>query len=86
MSQAALKTRPVDRPVTLPQLAEMLGVHRQRIYLMRQKGLFKAVRLMGGLVVMPDEVNRVLGSATSVDSPKGSRVLFNLNDTLDERI
>lgn len=83
MSQAASKSRAkITKPVTIPQLAELLGVRKHKLYLMRLRGLIHAERLQGGMVIMPDEANRVINSATEVASPEGTRTLFALEDRI----
>lgn len=75
MSQAAKKPR-VTEPLTIPAFADILGIHRQRIYILIQRGLIKAARVPGGMLIMPDEANRVLGSVMFAKSRKGQRMFL----------
>ena len=81
MSAAQRKPlRPLERvetPLSIGSLAARLGVPRQRIYTLVQKGQIRAISMSGGLVISPDEANRVLDAAIRIDTPKGrNRLVF----------
>jgi hypothetical protein len=68
----------VTQPLSIGGLAARLGVPRQRVYLLVERGQIRAVPMAGGLVITPDEANRVLEAAIRVDTNDGrSRVVFN---------
>lgn len=82
MPAAQLKSpAPLGRPTTplsIGGLAARLGVPRQRIYTLVERGQIKAVPMSGGLVITPDEAARVIEAAIRVDTNDGrSRVVFN---------
>lgn len=81
MSMAVLKPAPNERittPMSIGGLAARLGVPRQRVYTMVEKGQIRAVPMAGGLVIAPAEANRVIDAAIRVDTRDGrSRIVFN---------
>jgi hypothetical protein len=81
MSMAMQKPAPNERtiqPLSIGGLAARLGVPRQRIYTLVEKGQIKAVPMSGGLVIGVDEANRVIDAAIRVDTRDGrSRIVFN---------
>lgn len=66
----------VTEPLTVPALAAMLGIHRQRLYILIQRGLITVMRVPGGMLVMPEEANRLLGSVMFAKSPRGQRMFI----------
>ena len=67
----------VNTPLSIGGLAARLGVPRQRIYVLVEKGQIKATPMSGGLVISVEEANRVLDAAIRVDTNDGrSRVVF----------
>jgi excisionase family DNA binding protein len=76
--KAAPPPERVDKPISVGGLAVRLGVPRQRIYTLIEKGQIRALPMSGGLVVSSDEANRVIDAAIRVDTNDGrSRVVFN---------
>ena len=68
----------VTTSLSIGGLAARIGVPRQRIYTLVEKGQIRAVPMSGGLVITPDEANRVMEAALRVDTNDGrSRVVFN---------
>lgn len=55
------------KPMSVGTLAAALGVSRQRVYTLIKQGKIHTVQMAGGSVVMPNEVDRVMASATWVD-------------------
>jgi excisionase family DNA binding protein len=75
--QSSLLRERVETPLSVGSLAARLGVPRQRIYTLVQRGQIRAVSMSGGLVISPDEANRVLEAAIRIDTPKGrNRLVF----------
>jgi excisionase family DNA binding protein len=76
-----LKSAPNERvtaPLSIGGLAARLGVPRQRIYALVDKKQIRAVPMAGGLVITPEEANRVIEAAIRVDTRDGrSRLVFN---------
>ena len=69
---------PVTHPVSIGGLADHLGVPRQRVYNLLKRGHLRAEQMAGGLVVQPEEANRILDAAIRVDTRKGrNRLVFN---------
>jgi hypothetical protein len=69
---------PVTHPVSIGGLADHLGVPRQRVYNLLKRGHLHAEQMAGGLVVQPEEANRILDAAIRVDTRKGrNRLVFN---------
>jgi hypothetical protein len=73
---------PTAVPMSVSSLAEKVGVSRQRIYVLVKQGRIAAVPMAGGFVIMPNEVNRVIGSVTRVKLKDGQpdRVCFDLEE------
>jgi excisionase family DNA binding protein len=72
---------PVELPaeaVSITTLARMLGVSRQYVYDLVEKGQIKAVTLTGGRAIEPEEAKRVLESAVKVRTGSGIKVRFKL--------
>lgn len=68
---------PITKPISIGGLAAHIGVPRQRIYTLVQRGLIKAAPLSGGLVIAAPEAQRVVDSAIRVDTNTGrSRIVF----------
>ena len=68
----------ITQALSIGGLAARLGVPRQRIYALVEKGQIRAVPMSGGLVITPDEAARVIDAAIRVDTNDGrSRVVFN---------
>jgi excisionase family DNA binding protein len=68
----------VTQPLSIGGLAARLGVPRQRIYALVDKKQIRAVPMAGGLVITPEEANRVIEAAIRVDTRDGrSRLVFN---------
>ena len=68
----------VTEPLSIGGLAARLGVPRQRIYTMAEKGQIRAVQMAGGLVIPVEEANRVIEAAIRVDTRDGRyRLVFN---------
>ena len=68
----------VNSPLSIGGLAARLGVPRQRIYALVDKKQIRATPMAGGLVITPDEANRVIEAAIRVDTRDGrSRLVFN---------
>ena len=71
-------TAPITHPLSIGGLADHLGVPRQRVYNLLKRGQLRAEQMAGGLVVQPDEANRILDAAIRVDTRKGrNRLVFN---------
>ena len=71
-------TERITQPVSIGGLAARLGVPRQRIYTLVERGQIRAAPMSGGLVIGVDEANRVIEAAIRVDTNDGrSRVVFN---------
>ena len=66
----------VDHPMSLGALAQRIGVPRQRVYDLVKTGKVRAEHISGTMVVQPREVARVLDAVKTVDTPKGSRLVF----------
>jgi hypothetical protein len=76
MPAAAVHNR-VERPLSIGGLATRLGVPRQRIYNLVNRGKIKAEPMSGGLVIQPDEAKRVIDAAVRIDTKKGrGRLVF----------
>ena len=74
----ALSLERVTKPVSIGGLAAHLGVPRQRVYVLVKQGQIRAVPMSGGLVITPEEANRVIEAAIRVDTRDGrSRLVFN---------
>lgn len=68
----------VSQPLSIGGLAARLGVPRQRVYALVEKGQIKAVPMSGGKVISVEEANRVIEAAIRVDTRDGrSRLVFN---------
>jgi hypothetical protein len=68
---------PERQAYSVAALAKIAGVPRGRMYEMAATGKIKVLRTSGGLVVMRDEVERVLKSMTKVKDVKGhTRIVF----------
>ena len=63
----------VEKPLSIAGLAMRLGITRQRVYNMIYRGVVKAEKMQGGLVITPAEAERVLDAAIHIDTGKGSR-------------
>jgi excisionase family DNA binding protein len=73
-----MSVEPIVKPLSIGGLAARLGVPRQRIYAMTQKGQIRAVQMAGGLVVSVEEAQRVLDAAIRIETPTGrNRLVFN---------
>jgi hypothetical protein len=66
-----------DHALSIGGLAQRLGVPRQRVYDLVKSGKVKAETISGAKVISPREAARVLDAATVVDTPMGSRLVFN---------
>ena len=76
-SKSSSPTERVETSLSIGSLAARLGVPRQRIYTLVQKGQIRAISMSGGLVISPDEANRVIDAAIRIDTPKGrNRLVF----------
>jgi excisionase family DNA binding protein len=75
--EASSPTERVETSLSIGSLAARLGVPRQRIYTLVQKGQIRAISMSGGLVISPDEANRVIDAAIRIDTPRGrGRLVF----------
>jgi hypothetical protein len=72
----AIVAAPITQPISIGGLAERLGVPRQRIYNMVGHGRIKTELRAGTQVINPKEANRVLDAAVTIDTPTGSRLVF----------
>jgi excisionase family DNA binding protein len=74
-------TLPIELPaeaVSITTLARLLGVSRQYVYDLVEKGAIRTVMLTGGRAVEPEEARRVLESAVKVRTRGGVKVRFKL--------
>lgn len=71
--------RATNGPMSVGTLAEILGVSRQRVYTLVKQGKIRTVQMVGGSVVLPDEVERVLASATKVNVKGAERLRFDFS-------
>ena len=65
-----------ERPISIGGLAERLGVTRQRIYNLVNRGQIKTVSINGTMVIPANEVSRVCDAAIKLDTRKGTRLVF----------
>ena len=79
MNMNATITLP-DTPVSIARLADLCGVSRQRIYELVKMKRIHVVPMVGGSVVMPNEVRRVLRLRTPTTlKGGGTQMRFDFN-------
>lgn len=56
MDAVPLNNRQIRQLLTMPQVAEILGVREQKVYIMARQGMFPVVRLGRQLRTDPDKL------------------------------